>query len=142
MAFWSSAGWRCRKLAKAGLRTNFAAGVYGSERDALIARAKVVLNVSQFEHDSRFDQVRLSYLLANKKCIVSEGGIDPALEQQYAAGVTFAPYDELVAECVYLCTVAAERELMERRGFDFFSRRLQCEYLREPVAELLRMQSR
>lgn len=130
-----------KALAKAGLRTHFAAGVYGSERDALIARAKVVLNISQFERDRRFDQVRLSYLLANGKCVVSEGGIDPELERQYAAGVTFAPYDELVAECVYLCTVTAERELMERRGFDFFARRLQCEYLRAPVAELLRLQA-
>ena len=130
-----------KELAKAGLRTNFAAGVYGSERDALIARAKVVLNVSQFEHGSRFDQVRLSYLLANRKCIVSEGGIDPGLERQYAAGVTFAPHAGLVSECIYLCAVAAERELMEQRGFDFFSRRLQCDYLREPVAELLRLES-
>jgi len=131
-----------KALAKAGLGTRFAAGVYGAERDALIARAKVVLNVSQFEHDSRFDQVRLSYLLANRKCVVAEGGIDPELERQYAAGVTFAPYDELVAECVYLCAVAPERELMEQRGFDFFARRLQCEYLRAPVAELLRLQAR
>lgn len=130
-----------KALAKAGLRTHFVTGVYGAERDALIARAKVVLHVSQFERNRRFEQVRLSYLLANRKCIVCEGGIDPELERQYAAGLTFAPYDELVAECVYLSTVAAERELMEQRGFDFFSQRLQCEYLRQPVAELLRLRA-
>jgi len=129
-----------KALLKAGLTAHFASGVYGTERDALIARAKVVLNVSQFERDSRFDQVRLSYLLANKKCVVSEDGIDAGLEHEFAAGVAFAPYDELAAECAYLCNVAAERELMEQRGFDFVSRRLQCDYLREPVAELLRLQ--
>lgn len=130
-----------KALARAGLRVHFASGVYGPERDALIARAKVVLHVSQFERNRRFEQVRLAYLLANRKCIVCEGGIDAELERRYAAGVTFAPYDELVAECAYLCTVAAEREQMEQRGFEFFSRCLQSEYLRQPVAELLRLRA-
>ncbi|TSA11055.1 MAG: hypothetical protein D4R74_13665 [Betaproteobacteria bacterium] len=128
-------------LDRAGLKTEFASGIYGDERDALVARAKVVLNISQFEHSSRFDQVRLSYLLANRKCIVSEGGIDPMLEQDFAVAVTFAPYAELVNECVYLCAVTAERELMEQRGFEFFSRRLQSELLRGPVADLLRLRA-
>ena len=35
----------------------------------------------------------------------------------------------------------AERELTEQRGFAFFSGRLQSELLREPVAELLRIQA-
>ena len=129
-------------LDQAGLRTKFVSGIYGAQRDALVARAKVVLNISQFAHGSRFDQVRLAYLLANRKCIVSEGGIDPVLEQAYAKGVAFAPYEELVSECAYLCAVQAERELMEARGFEVFSGRLQSEFLREPVAELLRTQAR
>lgn len=131
-----------QQLESRGLSTTFAFGVYGAARDALIARAKVVLNLSQFEHGGIFDIVRLSYLLSNRACIVAESGFDAEQESEFSEGVAFAPYEDLAAECAYFCKVEAEREGLTQRGFAFFTRRRQSEYLRTPVralAQLLRL---
>lgn len=120
-----------------GLNAQFRFGVYGAERDALIARAKVVLNLSQFETGGIFDSVRLAYLLANRKCIVAESGIDAAQEQAFGRALAFAPYDELADECAYFCAVPAERERQAAAGLEFFRGRPQSEYLRQPVARLV-----
>ena len=54
-----------------GLRVMHLVGIYGRERDAAIARAKVVLSMHQ--HPARFlETVRISYLLANRKAVVAE----------------------------------------------------------------------
>ena len=127
-----------RQLTAIGLKATFAFGVYGAARDALIARARVVLNLSQFDSGGIFDIVRLSYLLANRTCVVAESGIDAEQEQLFGTAVAFAPYDELAAECAYFCKVEGERERMAAQGFEFFSRRRQSEALRQPVADLTR----
>jgi hypothetical protein len=62
-----------------GLRVESAFGCYGEERDALIARARIVLNVHYYE-SKVFEVVRVSYLLANRKCVLSESGSDIDLE--------------------------------------------------------------
>lgn len=60
-------------LREAGLNVVHLFGVYGEERDAHIARAKVVLNI-HFYDTKTFETARVSYLLANKKAVVSEFG--------------------------------------------------------------------
>lgn len=58
-------------LVKTGLRVESLFGVYGAARDAMIARSRIVLNVHYYP--SRiFEIVRISYLLANRVCVVSE----------------------------------------------------------------------
>ncbi len=66
--------------------------LYGPERDAVIARAKIVSNVHYYE-SKVFEIVRVSYLLANHKCVVSEVGQDDALETPFREGIRFVPYD-------------------------------------------------
>jgi hypothetical protein len=57
----------------------FLAGVYREERDRLIARAKVVLNMHYY--DARvFEIVRVSYLLSNEKAVVAECGATTTIE--------------------------------------------------------------
>lgn len=51
-------------------------GIYGAERDAHIARAKVVLSMHHAD-GGQFEHVRVSYLLANRKAVVCEGGGSP-----------------------------------------------------------------
>ncbi|MGL4767513.1 MAG: hypothetical protein ACRCV6_05480, partial [Formosimonas sp.] len=46
--------------------------VSGVERDAYIARAKIVLNMHRFDVAKVFEIARVSYLLANRKAVVSE----------------------------------------------------------------------
>ena len=47
---------------------------YGAYRDKYIARSKIVLNMHYYT-PGIFEIARVSYLLANKKCVVSEEGL-------------------------------------------------------------------
>lgn len=81
-------------MQRAGVNVKLVAA-FGAERDAFIARSKVVLNL-HFYPDAAFEIVRCSYLMANRAIVVSEVGADPELEAQAEGGVRFAPYDGLV----------------------------------------------
>jgi SAM-dependent methyltransferase len=112
-----------------GLRVETLFGVYGAERDRWIARSKLVLNVHFY--DARvFEVVRVSYLLGNRRCVVSERGADAAEEAEYEAGVVFAPYDALVDTCVRLAGDPAARERLAAAGQAVIRRRDEAAYLR------------
>lgn len=119
-------------LAAAGLRVHTAFGVYGEPRDQLIARAKVVLNVHYYEAKV-FEVVRVSYLLANGRCVVSERGGDPAEEREFEKGVAFSAYGDLVETCLRLCRDEAARRGLAEEGKRAFCRR----DLRVPLAAAL-----
>lgn len=90
-------------------------GVYGKERDALIARAKVVLNMHFFEAKV-FEVVRVSYLLANAKAVVAECDPGTILYDGLEQAVRTARHDELVDACVALVADAGERRALAQRG--------------------------
>jgi hypothetical protein len=82
-----------------GFRVGWLLNRYGADRDALIARSKIVINMHQ--HDAQvFEIVRVSYLLANRRTVVSERGAHPTEEVDLESGVAFAAYDDLVDRCV------------------------------------------
>jgi hypothetical protein len=88
--------------------------VYGAERDALIARAKVVLNLHA--HDNwGFETVRLSYLLANRKAVVCEAASPDDVDADLRDGLLSVPYDRLVEACVALAHDEPARRRMELR---------------------------
>jgi hypothetical protein len=60
--------------------------VYGQARDALVARARIQLNVHYYEAKV-FEVVRVSYLLANGRFVVSETGADAEEEASFGPGV-------------------------------------------------------
>ena len=74
-----------------------AQGVYGAELDALIARARIVVNIHFTDHPHPLEVVRLNYLMANGCCVVSERGWDEAENDNYSGGVIFA--DDLARDC-------------------------------------------
>jgi hypothetical protein len=92
-------------LRSKGLNVHVVTGVYGATRDALIARAKVVLNM-HFYLPGIFEMVRVSYLWANRKCVVSEGAFR---------------YDELVQACAERVEDDELRVFEEGAGFAAFS---------------------
>jgi hypothetical protein len=104
-------------------------GVYGLERDAFIARSKIILNMHFYE-SKLFEIVRCSYLMANKKCIVSESGSDPHLESDYYDAIAFADYDNLVAEIIRLLDNGAARGAYGKKAFDVFTRKSQTRILK------------
>jgi hypothetical protein len=115
-------------LSTAGVRVKTLFGVYGRERDAWIARSRIVLNHHYYEF-GRFEIIRVSYLLANRKCVVSETGIDPDLESPFREAVTFGKYDELVDICLRLLSDADRRRILAQRGFDIMSSMKQSDFL-------------
>jgi len=90
-----------RQLARSGARVEARFNVYGKIRDDLIARSKLVLNV-HYPESRVLENVRVSYLLANRKCVDSETGLDPAIEAPLEDGIAFARYEDLAARCMEL----------------------------------------
>ncbi|HTP27208.1 MAG TPA: hypothetical protein VMK12_16340, partial [Anaeromyxobacteraceae bacterium] len=115
-----------------GLRVESVFGVYGSARDELIARSKIVLNLHLYEAKV-FEIVRVSYLLANGRCVVSERGADPAEETEFQGGVAFASYRDLVDTCSRLAVDPVARAALARSGHAIMAQRDEVTYLREAL---------
>ena len=127
-----------RDLHDRGLRVKWLSGVLGASRDAWIARSKIVLNVHYWEAKI-FEIARVSYLLANRRAVVSESGADPTLERDLESGVAFADYDELVDRCVELLGDERARRELAERGYQAFSARSQADILRPRAGQTSRM---
>lgn len=122
-------------LRSRGIRVHTCFGVYGKERDELIARSKIVLNIHFYE-TKIFEIIRVSYLLANRVAVVSETGLD-ASEREFVGGVAFADYDGLVDTCLTLLNDESQRQSLKRRGFAIMSSRSQSSYLLPALAALI-----
>jgi hypothetical protein len=127
-------------LRGAGLLVHFGFGVYGKERDALIARAKLVLNVHA-HLPGAFEIVRVAYLLANRKAVICECNpgerIDPDLED----GMVAARYEDILARTIELVTDTPRRQAIGARGFAVFAQRDQAAFLRGALGERMLVQA-
>ena len=115
-----------------GLRVETVFGVYGAARDALVARARIVLNI-HFYKARVFEVVRVSYLLANRRFVVSEYGADLDEEGAFSEGVAFAEYDELVDICVHYLERPALRQQIAAQGLALMRGRDVRPYLRRAL---------
>jgi hypothetical protein len=118
-----------------GLRVKWLSGVLGASRDAWISRSKIVLNLHYWEAKI-FEIARVSYLLANRRTVVSERGADPTLERELESGVAFADYDELVDRCVELLGDERARRELAERGYQAFAARDQAAIVDRALADL------
>jgi len=109
-------------------------GAYGRERDGLIARAKLVLNLHKHEAQV-FEVVRVSYLLANAKAVVAEVSAVTAIDDDLRGAVAATPYDGLAETCSRLLADEAGRKALEQRGFAAMNARRQSDYLAALLAE-------
>jgi hypothetical protein len=134
--FYGSVNERRRKilddLTARGLRVVVSTNLYGSARDSLVARAKVVLNV-HFYAAKVLELVRLSYLLANRVAVVSEPGADSAEAAALCGAIAFAPYDGLVARCVELVNDPEAAKVQGERAQKTMRARPQSEILKELI---------
>lgn len=90
------------ELEKRGLKVVRLFGVYGTERDAYYARAKIVLNIHFYEL-TIFEAARVNYCIANSIYVVSEESTGS--EDSHLHSVA---YDHLVG---YVCEVLKQAEL-------------------------------
>lgn len=117
------------RLRALGARTEAMFGVYGRLRDRAIARSKIVLNMHYYPGNA-FEIVRVSYLLANRRFVISEqsSGEDA---RAFAKGVVFADYRDLVDVVWQYLSRGEERERVAQAGFAVMSARRECDLLRE-----------
>lgn len=123
-----------QELAASGLGVVHLFGEYGARRDQAISRSKVVLNMHNSDNGV-FEIVRVSYLLANKICVMTEGDIaDPEI-QPFASGLAVEPYERLVDRCVELCKDPKQRGILAGNGQAAMKARSQAAYLRDLMSQ-------
>ncbi|MFI5720783.1 hypothetical protein [Nocardia sp. NPDC051750] len=128
------------ELRRLGLNAQAHFGVYGPARDALYARAKIVLNTHIYDAKI-FEIVRVSYLLANGVFVVSETCADTEESGRYAAAVAFTDYDDLVPTCLRYLGDPARRLARIEAGRTIMRARPATEYLASAVTGLLAARS-
>src|SRR5271166_1045208 len=121
-------------LRDSGLKVHAVFGVYGKERDELIARSKIVLNMHFYEA-KLFEIVRVSYLLANSKAVVAECSSGSEMEEDLKDAVVAVPYSSLVEKCIALLKDEKSRHELERRGFQRFSERRESDILKAALEQ-------
>jgi hypothetical protein len=104
-------------LEKAGLKAHHLCGVYGEARDEVISRSKLVLNLHA-QGMGLFEIVRVSYLLANSKAVVSQHSPDIGY---LAQAVAVADPIHMAGVCRDLLEDDTKRHALEQRGFEIFS---------------------
>jgi hypothetical protein len=100
-------------------------GVYGGERDAWVARSRIVLNL-HFYQAQILEQVRLSYLLSNACCVVSEESASNPMAEAVVSGA----YGELAELCLDYLADAEARRTQGARALSWIEQRPMAEFLR------------
>jgi SAM-dependent methyltransferase len=121
------------QLKSTGLNIVTVFGVYGKDRDALIARSKIVLNIHFYE-SKIFEIVRISYLLSNGVCVVSENGNDN-FENEFNDSIILTNYDDIVNTCLKLLNDPMLRSKISKNGQQFFQSLRQEDFLNNLIAE-------
>ncbi|HXX70442.1 MAG TPA: tetratricopeptide repeat protein [Polyangiaceae bacterium] len=103
------------ELVNRGLSVKVLRGVYADPRDAWLARAKIVLNVHYFD-SSPFEIVRVSYLLANERFVISEEAPGDDDASFFAGALVLAPYERLADACAHYVERAEERRAIATLG--------------------------
>jgi tetratricopeptide (TPR) repeat protein len=121
-------------LRAAGLRVEVAFGVYAKARDSLIGRAKVILNMHFYE-PGHFEILRVGYLLANRKAVVSEVNQGESVDADLVGGFAAVPYSDLIKQCAQLVQDEVRRKGLAEAGFEIFSARHASEILQRAVTK-------
>ncbi|MGH8851778.1 MAG: hypothetical protein ACREYD_12345 [Casimicrobiaceae bacterium] len=121
-------------IARAGIALHVADGIYQADRDALAARARIVLNVHAAD-DSTLEMARIAYALANRRAVVTELGRGACLDPDLRGGVVAGSSGELPALCRSLLADEPRRLALAEEGFRRFSRRDLTVTVRGALAE-------
>ncbi len=91
-------------------------GVYGAERDAYIAKSKILINIHYYE-TKIFESVRISYLLNNRCFIISEESIENPYKD---IDLVVAPYEKIVEFCRFYLSRADLIEKKRNENYEQF----------------------
>jgi hypothetical protein len=93
-------------------RTKGLFGVYGEARDEWIGRSRLVLNMHFHDNAAMMEQVRLSYLLANRCFVLTES----CTSNPYVGAVVEYPYAALVEAVLDWLDKDEQRQTIAARG--------------------------
>jgi hypothetical protein len=123
-----------RRLAERGCKVSWVNGIYGRERDELIARSRIVVNIHFYE-ESRLEVARCLYLLANGRFVLSEASPD-AEETGLAGGMAFSTYEGIEEACIWYLEHPESRIAVRAVGREALRKRPQSALLAPAVAAL------
>ncbi len=118
-----------------GISVETQSALYGAERDERYSRARIVLNLHYYEA-AIFEQVRVSYLLANGVFVISEHSRDVEEELPYADAVLFAPYDAIARVVRWCLAHPTFCEAKAERGLEVMTERCLNDLLQGPITRL------
>ena len=110
-------------LCRSGIKSLYACGLYGPLRDSLISRAKIILNLNFYDACRIFESVRVSYLLANEKAVVSDIYPDSIIDPDLKEAVAWAPLPKIAEEIARLLKDDTARRALAARGRAIIERR-------------------
>lgn len=137
--FYGTRGGRRREILNAldesGLNVVQMYGKFGAERDEVIARAKVVVNLHYYQNGV-FEIFRCSHLFANRVCVVNEaGGRDPELEDLARRCTSYTEREHIIDECRRLVGDDAARAEIGERALEEFKKVDLTENVREALVQ-------
>ena len=118
------------ELKERGLNVQSFFGVYGEEKDRLIRRSKVVLNL-HFYDSQIFEIIRVFYLLSNSVAVVSEVNPETSIDPMYLEGIYPAGYDSLVDACQLCVNDHQLRQQLEKNALEAIRKYPQANFMRE-----------
>ena len=118
-----------RELEKLNLKVVALYKVFGSELDHYIARSKVVVNIHYYE-TKIFEIIRVSYLLTNRKAVVSEATPETEIDPDLRNAIIGVSYDELADACQKLVHDDDLRHIQEEKAHTIFSARSQVDCMK------------
>jgi acetyltransferase-like isoleucine patch superfamily enzyme len=121
-------------LREQGLKVVELFGEYGAKRDQAITRAKIVLNIHSYEAQV-FEIVRVSYLLANYKFVLSESSPNDPEVAFFKNGVAFVEYEQIVEACQEFLKNPQERQRIAEAGFELMSQRPETVFLKKALQD-------
>jgi hypothetical protein len=111
-----------KDLCHKGMTAIWAFGLYDEARDALIARSKLVLNISH-GHAEIFSIVRVSFLLANHKAVIADLHPNLSVEADMFNAVQFTPVERFTETCLRYVEDEAARLQLERNAYIIMTQR-------------------
>lgn len=124
------------ELSSHGCNVYATQSAFGVERDNLISRSKIVLNIHYYE-TKIFEIVRVSYLLNNKIMVISECEPDTEIDEYIKSCILCSPYDNLVNSCLNILNDHIKIGEYAYFGFKMFKNRTQLNILKQIMANLI-----
>ena len=113
---------------KINVKTLF--GVYGKERDDLIAKSKLILNMHMY--DSKiFEIVRVFYLLSNSIPVLTEVGSDTKFNNDFLDLICKSTYENIEKNIIYLLENDKKRIELGENGLNAIKKFPQIKFTEE-----------